>query len=110
MESPTDASSCKIPGEDLSKDPERAGHLAEMLKALAHPLRLRIVAVLCRDREHVSGLAQRLGVGQAVVSQQLRILRMRGLVVREHSEGFAYYRLGEPRLQELVRCMEGCSL
>jgi DNA-binding transcriptional ArsR family regulator len=88
----------------------RARHLAEILKALAHPLRLRIVAILCKGDQHVNGLAGVLGVKQAIVSQQLRILRMRGLVGVSRRDGYAYYRLAEPRLMDLVRCMEGCTV
>jgi len=98
------------PGQDLHQNIDRAQQLAEMLKALAHPIRLRIIALLCLGREHVTGLSERLELPQAIISQQLRILRMKGLVLVERSGGFAYYRLGEPQLESLVRCMEGCSL
>ena len=88
--------------------PERAEHLADMLKAIAHPLRLRLVALLV-ERDHcVTELAERLGVDQAIASQQLRILRMRGLVAVSRSDGFANYRLAEPRLINLLDCLEGC--
>lgn len=94
----------------VSEDGEQAALIAETLKALAHPLRIRIVAILTEGPQHVSALTERLGVKQAVVSQQLRILRMRRLVRAVRSGGFTYYSLAEPRLQDLVRCMESCSL
>jgi ArsR family transcriptional regulator len=81
---------------------------ADLLKAVAHPLRLRIVAVLASGDEHVGALAERLGVTQPIVSQQLRILRMRGLVDFTRENGFAVYRLAEPHLRDLVQCMESC--
>jgi DNA-binding transcriptional ArsR family regulator len=49
-------------------------------KAVGNPVRLRIVAALCEGEENVGGLAERLDLKQAIVSQQLRILRMSGLV------------------------------
>jgi len=88
----------------------RAAHLAEVLKAVAHPLRLRIVALLAERDENVTRLCARLGAGQAIVSQQLRILRMHGLVEAEREGGFTNYRLAEPSLRDLVRCMEGCAV
>lgn len=81
-----------------------------MLRALAHPLRLQIVAVLCAEEVHVNALAERLAASQAVVSQQLRILRMCRLVETSRERGLAVYRLAEPRLRQLMRCMEGCSV
>jgi len=94
----------------LSDDGDKASHLADMLKALAHPIRLRIVAVLCEGDQHVNAIAERLGCKQAIISQQLRILRMRRLVEVARRNGHAYYRLAEPRLNEMIRCMEGCTV
>jgi DNA-binding transcriptional ArsR family regulator len=90
-------------------DPARAAQIAEILKAVAHPLRLRIVATLCRGDAHVGALAERLGAAQPIVSQQLRILRIHGLVAARREEGFATYRLAEPALRDLVCCMERCA-
>jgi DNA-binding transcriptional ArsR family regulator len=86
----------------------RAAHLADILKALAHPERLRIVAALSEEEQSVTGLAGRLGLPQAVVSQQLRILRMSSLVAVAREGGFSRYRLAEPRLRDLLACLEGC--
>jgi ArsR family transcriptional regulator len=93
----------------IGDDERRAEHVAEVLKAVAHPLRLRIVATLCRGEEHVNALAERLEVSQPIVSQQLRILRGHGLVAASRANGFAWYRLSEPALKDLVCCMEKCE-
>jgi DNA-binding transcriptional ArsR family regulator len=92
------------------EDASRAVNLANLLKALAHPLRIRIIAMLTEGDEHVGNLAERLGVKQAIVSQQLRILRMHGLVGVTRVKGFSFYTLTEPRLRELLRCVEGCTI
>ncbi len=94
----------------IPDDAERAEHCANVLKAVAHPLRLRIVAALCQGEAHVNALAERLGASQAIVSQQLRILRMHGLVEARRADGFARYRLLEPNLRTLVACMDRCSI
>ncbi len=90
-------------------DGTRAERVAEVLKAVAHPLRIRIVALLCRGERHVNGLADDLATPQPIVSQQLRILRARGLVAATRENGFTRYRLAEPALRELVCCMERCE-
>ena len=92
----------------LSGNTKMCSEAAEVLKAIAHPLRLRIVAVLCERSEHVNGLAERLQVPQSIVSQQLRILRMRGLVASSRENGLSVYRLAEPNLKKIVNCMEMC--
>jgi ArsR family transcriptional regulator len=93
-------------------DSEMAGvdwpYRAELLKTLGHPVRLQIIAILCRRDESVGDLAAEIQVGQATVSQQLSILRMRGLVSSVRVGGKAIYSLEEVRLREIVNCVEGC--
>jgi len=97
------------PTRPISADANRALYVAEVLKAVAHPLRLRIVASLCDKEEVVGALAEKLGASQAIVSQQLRILRSHGLVAARRRGGFARYRLVEQNLRGLVHCMEKCG-
>jgi DNA-binding transcriptional ArsR family regulator len=94
---------------DLTTEKDHAERIAEVLKAVAHPLRLRIIAVLVKRDARVTELAELLEEKQAIVSQQLRILRMSGLVevLREH--GAMRYGLAEPRLCKLVGCFESDS-
>ena len=92
----------------VAEDRPRASFLADVLKALANPARLRIVAALCEGETNVIGLAEKLDLRQAIVSQQVRILRMSGLVAAERRRGFSLYALAQPRLRELVACLEGC--
>jgi DNA-binding transcriptional ArsR family regulator len=86
----------------------RAEDLADILKALGHHARLRIVAALCDAELSVIGLSERLDVPQAIVSQQLRILRLSGLVAVARKKGFARYSLARPRLRDLIACLEHC--
>ena len=90
----------------LRDDPARAAHTAEVLKAVAHPLRLRIIALLCEAEHNVNELADSLDVPQPIVSQQLRILRMRHLVDCTRQGGHSRYYLVEQHLKTLVSCME----
>lgn len=81
---------------------------AELFKTLGHPVRLQIVAILCERDESVGAIASEIRASQAVVSQQLSILRMRGLVSTIRVAGRAVYSLEEGRLKELVQCVRGC--
>lgn len=81
---------------------------AEVLKALGHPIRLQILCVLTAGRTHVNGIAEQLDVAQAVVSQQLRILRSAGLVACETEDGRSYYRIIEPQLFRMLSCVQNC--
>ncbi len=90
----------------MSLDIDKA---ATLLKALGHPLRLRIIERLADAPEHVGALAAELDAPQTIVSQQLRILRMHGLVAATRQHGQAVYRLIEPCLPSLLRCIASHS-
>ena len=92
-------------GALLLSDPERAVIAAETLKALAHPLRLKMVALLCQRDAHVNELAGIMGVEQSLISQHLRVLRMSRLVTATRGGGHATYHLAQEWLHELVHCM-----
>lgn len=93
----------------LTNNVERAEQIAETLRAVAHPLRIRILAVLSEGvEENVTELACRLGVSQSLVSQQLRVLRTHGLLAGLRVGHSVHYTLARPRLKELVRYLEGC--
>lgn len=75
---------------------------AAFFKALAHPLRIQIVDAL-RDRPHgVSELAELLGVEVPNVSQQLAILRGKGIVAARKEGNNVYYSVQDPALWEML--------
>lgn len=82
---------------------------AELLKAIANPTRLRILVALCDRSFHVNELSEHLGLAQSIVSQQLRILRMKELVVATRKNGFAYYEIIQPKLRDLIDCLQQCQ-
>jgi ArsR family transcriptional regulator len=96
------------PSLSVVTDENLARHAAEVLKAVAHPMRLRIVGLLCAGAKNVTELSERLGAPQAIVSQQLRILRMRSLVGFTRRDGHAVYWIAEPHLHDMLRCVSGC--
>jgi ArsR family transcriptional regulator len=93
----------------LAADQDTAERLAEVVKALGHPMRLRIVAMLCDGDQRVIGMARSMDKPQSAVSQQLRILRMSGLINAVKAGGEVRYTLAEPRLRDLVDCLQGCE-
>ncbi len=70
-------------------------HLAELLKAMGHPVRLQILEILRDGERCVCHLEAVLGLRQAYVSQQLIILRKAGLVADRKDGLRVYYRLAD---------------
>lgn len=58
--------------------------LVEVLAALAHPIRLRIVATLAGGRDYVSHLARVIGISRPLLHMHLAKLEAAGLVVGTH--------------------------
>lgn len=81
------------PDGRVADDRLQSERCAELLKALAEPLRLRIVDLL-RDRPmNVGEVAQTLGVEVMIASHHLGILRRAGLLDRRKEGRFAVYGL-----------------
>lgn len=66
---------------------------APALKALAEPLRWRIVELLATEELCVCHLVEELEVAQPLVSHHLRTLRAAGLVESHRHRYWTYYRL-----------------
>ena len=80
-------------------------YVADIIKAMGHPVRLRILSILCEGDENVGDLAREIGTPHASVSQQLAILRMRGLVSRRHEAGHAVYSMKVAGIRDMISCM-----
>lgn len=80
-------------------------HTVEVLKALAHPVRLRIVLGLLTQACPVNHMAECLRIAQPVVSQQLRILRQTGILKQNRVGKQVYYELADEEVMRVVRCL-----
>ena len=71
---------------------------AEMLKTLAHPLRLGIVHQLAGGPAGVASIATQLGISQPNASQHLAVMRASGVVIAERNGREVCYRLFDPEI------------
>jgi DNA-binding transcriptional ArsR family regulator len=101
--SPVSTTETQIPSEYLTKS-------AEVIKCLGHPLRLRLLEALERREMTVSDLQEYAGVSQASVSQQLGILRGRGVVDSRREGVYVYYRITEPKVSSILACIRQCAV
>ena len=82
---------------------------AEILKALANPARLRLVNILVGGERTVSQLCEISGLKQSMVSQQLKNLRLNGIVERRKEVSRVYYRLKEKNVVTMLNCLGRCE-
>ncbi len=72
----------------------------EIVRALAHPLRLKILEFIDRNRRiNVNKIYNTLKIEQSITSQHLRILRMAGLVKAERDGKFIHYTVDYHKVQ-----------
>ena len=76
---------------------------AEFFRALAHPIRIRLLELMVTTPEtSVQELQRTLGIDQPIVSQQLAKLRASGIVVSTGSGASTRYAVGSPLMKELL--------
>jgi DNA-binding transcriptional ArsR family regulator len=91
-------------------NPPEMERASDMLKALAHPIRLAIVELLAdRKSSTVRQIQESLGLEQAVVSQQLAILKSRNVLICEREGKNSVYSLKYLCLKRIVDCLKQCN-
>lgn len=75
---------------------------AEFFKALAHPLRIRILELLAEGDKNVNEIQSIIGSEGSAVSQQLTILRAKNIVSGMKDGNRVIYSLKDPMIVELL--------
>ncbi len=66
---------------EISDDLETDEELAALAKAIAHPVRVRILRMLAQERTYICGnIAKNIPLAQSTISQHLKVLKDAGLI------------------------------
>jgi len=84
------------------EDIERA---ALSMKAMAHPLRLKILCTLNSNEVSVQDIVELVGTSQSNISQHLAILRDKGILSSRKDANRVYYRIDDARTLRLIDMM-----
>jgi len=85
---------------------DKLDHSSEILRALAHPLRLKILQFIDQnDTINVNKIYNTLKLEQSITSQHLRILRSAGLVDTEKEGKFRHYQINYARIQTVLNAI-----
>jgi DNA-binding transcriptional ArsR family regulator/rhodanese-related sulfurtransferase len=79
---------------------------ARVGKTLASPARLEILDLLAQGEKSVEALARRADLSVTNTSNHLKELRNVGLVTARKEGLYAYYRLADPSVHQLLRCLQ----
>ena len=78
---------------------------ARSIKAMAHPLRLKILCTLGHEEVSVHDIVEHVGTSQSNISQHLAILRDKGIFTTRNDANRVYYRVGDERTLRLIGMM-----
>ncbi len=83
-------------------DIERA---SRSMKAMSHPLRLKILCILGEHEYSVQDIVRQVGTSQSNISQHLAILRDKGILASRKDANRVYYRVSDARTLRLISMM-----
>jgi ArsR family transcriptional regulator len=84
----------------------REERLAEILKALGHPTRVKIIEYLADGEKCVKEIWQEIGVPQPTVSQHINILKNAGIISYRKDGVKTCYRVEMPVVIEILKLLE----
>ncbi|RZK32030.1 MAG: transcriptional regulator [Hymenobacter sp.] len=75
--------------------------VAELLKVLAHPIRLKIINLLSQHRElNVTAVQEQIAISQSLASHHLNKMNDKGILTKVRGGKEHYYSLADPTLAE----------
>jgi len=89
----------------IAKDSEIV-RAAECLKAMAHPLRLKILCTLGNEQVSVQDIVEQVGTTQSNISQHLGILRDKSILACRKEANRVYYYVDDERTLQLIHMLK----
>lgn len=78
---------------------------ARSLKAMSHPLRLKILCVLGNNAVSVQDIVEQVGTSQSNISQHLSILRDKNILGYKKEANKVFYYIDDVRMLKLIEMM-----
>jgi ArsR family transcriptional regulator len=95
-----------IDGAQLLERADDIEIASRSLKAMSHPLRLKILCTLGSREVCVQGIVENVGTSQSNISQHLAILRDKGILSSRKDANKVFYRVGDERTLRLIGMMQ----
>jgi ArsR family transcriptional regulator len=90
---------------NLFASDEDVDRASRSLKAMSHPLRLKILCTLGAQEVSVQEIVDQVGTSQSNISQHLAILRDKGILASRKDANRVYYRVSDFRTLKLIGMM-----
>ncbi len=86
-------------------DWQKAEKAAQILKTVAHPIRLQVVDLLEQKEMTVGEIQNALGISQSLTSQQLSLMKSRGILKSHRVGKLMFYSIDMPEVLHIVECL-----
>jgi ArsR family transcriptional regulator len=94
------------PSDRIIANDHDIARAAQCLKAMSHPLRLKILCTLGVNRTSVQDIVEQVGTTQSNISQHLGILRDKGILCCHKDANRVYYYVGNERTLQLIQMLK----
>jgi ArsR family transcriptional regulator len=84
---------------------EQLTRVAETMRSISHPARLRIIEILEESERSVTEIQDRLGITQSLTSQHLNNMRVRGVLKSRKEGNMVYYSIANPDVVKVIHCI-----
>jgi ArsR family transcriptional regulator len=95
----------EMKNQDILYDDTDIARAARCLKAMSHPLRLKILCVLGTNSISVQDIVDQVGTSQSNISQHLAILREKNILGCKKEANRVFYYIDDERMLQLIKMM-----
>jgi DNA-binding transcriptional ArsR family regulator len=80
--------------------------VTELLKSIAHPIRMKILCFLTEGEKNVGEIEQQFGSTISNISQHLTVLRKANIIDRRKEANFMFYSLKDNNILKLMETLK----
>jgi DNA-binding transcriptional ArsR family regulator len=92
-------------GTSSSLETQQVERAADILKTVAHPVRLQIIDCLETGERTVTELCRWIGAQQPYMSQQLNLMKAKGILASRRNGNQVYYSIANPNVVKVIHCV-----
>lgn len=99
----------EVAGAQPAISAELLARVGTVLKALGHPIRLKIIQYLAEGERRVGDIQHYTGLSQPITSQQLRLMLQKGILDTRRDGTTVYYFISNDFIWKIIDCMQTLS-
>jgi ArsR family transcriptional regulator len=93
-------------GNPMKFNDQQAEIISELLKSIAHPIRMKILCLLMEGEKNVGEIEQQFGSTISNISQHLTVLRKAKIIERRKEANFMFYILKDNNVHKLMEILK----